>query len=165
MKRGYVTMGIQKRLLAMFLSMILAALMAAPAFAAPEPPAPVVFLGGFFSSRLYLNDGQPDAMDIFEGLLSAGAIFGAMGGTLMEGLRDPLMVLRSPYKGLDALSDFALRFLENFLCDENGDSLRPVSNASMIQEQYSLLRGSNSPLSMESTSVAANFSATIAEYL
>ena len=122
----------QKRVVSVLLALVLAALMAAPA-AATETPAPVVFLAGF-GTELYLNDGTPEEKGVLMGALNAGELIGALGATLLDAFLHPFMALFSPRPGADALSAFLMHLLGNLACDENGDSLYPVSNASRNED-------------------------------
>jgi hypothetical protein len=117
-----------RRALSILLALAMALGLAAPALAA-EPLSPVVFLAGF-GTELYLNDGTPEEKGVLMGVLNADEVLGALGATLLDALLRPLAALRSQSHGADALSAFMLHWLGNLACDENGDSLYPVSNTS-----------------------------------
>ena len=118
-----------KRIIAIALALTLVlALAAAPAFAV-EPPSPVIFLAGF-GTELYLNDGTPEEKGVLLGALNTGGLLGAFRAALLDAVLWPLTVLCSPNRAADALSAFVMHWLGNLACDENGDSIYPVSNTS-----------------------------------
>ncbi|MCL2508974.1 MAG: hypothetical protein FWF05_07345, partial [Oscillospiraceae bacterium] len=125
-------MRTRKRVLSLFLSLVLVLLSAAPAFAraaAVSTPTPVIFLAGF-GTELYLNDGTPEEKGVLMGALNTDDIFGALGEAVGTGLRDPLSALCSPSPTADVLSAFLMNWMGPLACDENGDSVYPVSNSS-----------------------------------
>ncbi len=127
-------MKIRRRVIALFLALALTGIMAAPIPAsAAAPPAPVIFLAGF-GTELYLNDGTPEEKGILLDAMTTDEIFGALGATLLDGVLRPLLVLCSPNRAADMLSAFVMHWLGNLACDENGDSIAPVSNASRNSE-------------------------------
>ena len=115
----------KKRILALVLALALVFALASPALAAPATP--IVFLAGF-GTELYLNEGTPEQEGVLMGALGAEKIFAALGATLLDIFLRPLDVLFSPNHTADFLSAFVMHWLGKLACDENGDSLHPVSN-------------------------------------
>ena len=127
-KEDFTMKTTTRRILSVLLTLAMALGLFAPARAA-EPLSPIVFLAGF-GTELYLDDGTPEEKGMLVGALEKEELLAALGATLLDAALRPMQVLRSPNRVADALSSFVMHWLGNLACDENGDSLYPVSNAS-----------------------------------
>jgi len=120
---------LRKTLLSVLLALaMLLGSFAVPAFAA-ETTTPVIFLGGF-GMELYLNEGTPEEKGALMGALGQDAILDALKATALGALRNPLAAIFSPNHLADALSSFLMNWLGLLACNENGDSVYPLSNDS-----------------------------------
>ncbi|MCL2298986.1 MAG: hypothetical protein FWC27_02420 [Firmicutes bacterium] len=102
--------------------------LAVPASAA-ETDTPVIFLGGF-GMELYLNEGTPEQTGLPAGALGGDAVLAALKETLLYPLRNPLAAIFSPNHLADILATFMMSWLGLLACDENGDSVYPLTNDS-----------------------------------
>lgn len=102
-----------------------------------EPAVPIVQLGGY-GMPLYLNDGTPEAEDVLDNAMKAAAaeLPAVLKGIFWEAVLHPLGGLRNPNRAADALADCTMRILGTLACDENGESIQPVSNASLNEDEF-----------------------------
>ena len=138
-----------KKLLSIFLVFALfigiAAVGAASAFAeneeeesAAESAIPTVYLGGY-GMELYLFDSIYDRWDpvlydaIFSVVEELPAVLKAL---VLDIFLHPLTALRFRNRLADALSDLCMDNLGILSCDENGDSIHPVTNTFLNDEQF-----------------------------
>ena len=112
------------------LSVLLAMAMLLGGLALPTSAAvtdtPVIFFGGF-GMELYLNEGTPEETAVLSGATSRDGMLAALKYTLLYPLRNPLAALFSPNHLADALATFMTKLLGLLACDENGDSIHPIS--------------------------------------